>query len=371
MSKEIAIDKKIIKKSELRARTLYDYNKIKYPDERFLDCTIEEKEETLEFSYCIAGYHPFSDIRSCTRQERLRILLDAVKLMEYRNEYIFSLAPVNLYFDENFRVYIMERDVRLSEQCKEEEFLKEYKALIAFSFQKKYGYDDFLEGGMDLFKKNSFLKRLFPIETVGEVVDVLEENYQKITEDIRQHKLLVNKKMYQTSRIYIVVSALLLVGCILLIGYYYLFDKPIVEAKLQAEIDFLKNDYIQVIDDLSAVTMEQLSYDQKYILSVAFVNMESLTTEQKKNILEKLPINGEEKLMEYWIYIGRLNPLEAENIAMQRSDDELLLYAYMLEKDLVETDTVMTGEEKAAKLDELEGKIEKLAEKYATDEQEE
>ncbi len=365
MNKEIVIDKKTIKKSELRAKTLYDYNKIKYPNERFLDCAIEEKEETLEFSYCIMGYHPFADIRGCTRQEKLRILIDAAKLMKYKNEYIFSMAPTNLFFDENFRVYIKERDVRLPGQC-EEDFLKEYKAIIAFSLQKKYGYDDFLEGGMDLFKKNSFLKRLFPLETIGEVTDILEENYQRITEDIKRNKLLVNKKMYQTSRIYITISAILLVGCIFLIGYYYLFDKPIMEAKLQAEIDFLKNDYIQVIDDLSAITMEQLSYDQKYILSVAFVNMESLTAEQKKNILEKLPINGEEKLMEYWIHIGRLNPLEAENIAMQRSDDELLLYAYMLEKDLTETDTLMTGEEKAAKLEELEGKIEELAEKYTT-----
>ena len=92
---------------------------------------------------------------------------------------------------------------------------------------------------------------------------------------------------------------------------------------------------------------------------------------QKENILQKLPINGEEKLMEYWIYIGRLLPLEAENIALQRSDDELLLYAYMLEKDLTETDTQMTGEEKAAKLEELNGKIEKLAEKYVEEETEE
>ena len=75
-------------------------------------------------------------------------------------------------------------------------------------------------------------------------------------------------------------------------------------------------------------------------------------------------------MMEYWIYIGRLNPLEAENIAMQRSDDELLLYAYMLEKDLTETDNQMTGEEKATKLSELEGKIKTLAEKYTANEEE-
>ena len=161
-----------------------------------------------------------------------------------------------------------------------------------------------------------------------------------------------------------VISMLLLAAGAAAILYYSFIERPKTKAMLQAEIDFLKGDYIQVIDDLAGLSMQDLFYDQKYILSVAYVNTESLTGEQKINILEKIPINGDEKLMEYWIYIGRLIPLEAENIAMQKSDDELLLYAYMLEKDLTETDTEMTGEEKAAKLTELEGKISKLAEKY-------
>ncbi len=61
--------------------------------------------------------------------------------------------------------------------------------------------------------------------------------------------------------------------------------------------------------------------------------------------------------------------MEAENIAMQRSDDELLLYAYMLDKDLTQTDTVMTGEEKAAKLADLEEKIANLAKQYEAEEE--
>lgn len=371
METSLYLINKTIKKSDLQAETTYDYKKIEYPYERFLTCHIEEKEESLEFTYETEGHHPFTEIRAVSKLEKLRILIDAVRLFTIKNEYTFSLSPANLYFDENYRVYVLERDICKGEGTVAEEFLEEYKALIGYSMQKKYSYEDYLEGGMSLFKKNKFLKMLMSLETLNEIVALLEKKYKEISKEIKERRLLVNKNAYIGSRVYIVISILLLIAGTGAIGYYSLYDRPILETKLQAEIDFLKDDYIQVIDDLSELSMQQLSYDQKYILSVSYVNTESLTVEQKENILQKLPINGEEKLMEYWIYIGRLLPLEAENIAMQRSDDELLLYAYMLEKDLTETDTQMTGEEKATKLEELNGKIEKLAEKYAEEETEE
>ncbi|MBD5455764.1 MAG: hypothetical protein HDR23_04715 [Lachnospiraceae bacterium] len=364
MKEEMKMLKKSVKKSELQAETTYDYKKIEYKNSRFLDCEITEQAESLEINYLIGNYHPFTEIRSRSKQERLRILLDAASLIFLRKEYSFQMNPENLYFDENGRVYVMDRDVYRRGEPERADFLSEYKALTGYALQKKYSYEDYLEGGMDLLKKNRFLKNIILTETLEEVTKALDGEYQRISKEIKEKKLLVNKKMYQGSRIYMVISMLLLAAGAAAILYYSFIERPKTKAMLQAEIDFLKGDYIQVIDDLAGLSMQDLFYDQKYILSVAYVNTESLTGEQKINILEKIPINGDEKLMEYWIYIGRLIPLEAENIAMQKSDDELLLYAYMLEKDLTETDTEMTGEEKAAKLTELEGKISKLAEKY-------
>lgn len=71
--------------------------------------------------------------------------------------------------------------------------------------------------------------------------------------------------------------------------------------------------------------------------------------------------------LEYWIHLGRMEVKEAENMAMQLSDDELLLYAYMKEKDQVESDTDLGGEEKESRLEEIQSKIDSLAEKYNTE----
>ena len=368
---EKEILKQTVKKSELCAQTAYDYKKMAYPNDRLLNCAIKEEQETLEIVYDTEGYYPFSEIRRRTQSERLCILADAAGLLSLRAEYFFSLAPDNLYFDDNARVYIVSRDVYKEGEVQEDAFAEEYKALIGYSLQKKYGYEDYLEGGADLMRKHKFLQKLENLHETEEIRNFVNEEYRRLSEDIRARKFLVNKKGYLWSRVYIGISILLIIAGTAALSYYYLMERPRIEARLQAEADFIRGDYIQVINDLSNLSMQHLAYDQKYILSIAYVRMESLTAEQKENILERLPIGGDENLMEYWIYIGRLNPLEAENIAMQRSDDELLLYAYMLEKDLTETDIEMTGEEKAAKLSELEDKIKKLAEKYEIDETDE
>lgn len=353
---------KTVNKSSMNANGIFEYKKLEYPDGGFIPCKINEEKETLEISYQVDDLYPYEQIHSFTRQDKLRLLLDVAQLVRYTGEYEFDICPENLYFDRNFKVYVMERDT-FSEENKSD-FSLQFKSLIGYTLQKKYKYADYKEGGIELLKKNRFLKPILEMNELEDIVDYLENEYETVTKDIQENKMLVNKDVFLHRRVYMILSTvLILAGCIY-IAYYSLVERPQTAAKLQAEIDFLKGDYISVINDLSALQMEYLDYDQKYILSRAFVSTESLTVEQKENVLQDLPINGEEKLMEYWIYIGRLNPIEAQNIAMQQSDDELLLYAYMLEKDLTETDTKMTGEEKTAKLSELEAKIEKLAEKY-------
>lgn len=364
-----------VKKSAMNAEGIYDYNKIQFSKEGFLSCEIKEEKENLNIQYHTGDMLPCTEIRNFSKQDRIRVLLDVAGKFGYRKEYCFSLSPDNLYFDRNFRVYIMQRDIwargeEPGRESEEERFLQEYKALIGYALQKKYCFEDYTEGGLELLEKKPFLKKIYHAETIEGVTELLTEEFETITRDIRENKILVKKSNWRQRTIYIVASMILLVAAGAYIGYYSLWERPLMTSKLEAENAYLRGDSIKVIDALSGISMAQLEYEQKHILSNAYVSMESLTAEQKENILARLSVNGDVKLMEYWIYIGRLNAIEAENIAMQLSDDELLLYAYMLEKDLTESDTTMTGEEKAAKLKELEGKIDDLAEPYMTEEEE-
>ncbi len=49
---------------------------------------------------------------------------------------------------------------------------------------------------------------------------------------------------------------------------------------------------------------------------------------------------------------------------MQLSDDELLLYAYMLDKSQTESNTTISGEEKEQSLKDIQSKIDELTKKY-------
>lgn len=363
-----------IKKSTINAKGIYDYNKIQFPKEGFLPCEITEEKESLSIQYHIGDMISCTEIRNYSNQDCIRVLLDVAGKFRYRKEYSFSLSPDNLYFDRNFRVYIMQRDIwargeEPGEESETERFLQEYKALIGYTLQNRYSFEDYMEGGLELLEKKPFLKKIYHAKTIKAVTELLAEEFETITRDIRENKMLVKKSVWRQKMIYIVASMILLVVAGIYIVYYSFGERPLMISKLEAENAYLRGDSIKVIDALSGISMSQLEYEQKYILSNAYVSMESLTAEQKENILAKLSVNGDVKLMEYWINIGRLNAIEAENIAMQLSDDELLLYAYMLEKNLTESDAAMTGEEKASKLKALEGRIDELAEPYMTDEE--
>ena len=131
----------------------------------------------------------------------------------------------------------------------------------------------------------------------------------------------------------------------------------------------MDHNFVNTIDTLSSVEIDRMNTHTKYILAESYINSEYLTAEQKENILSDIAPNGNERLLDYWIYIGRTEYTEAENIAMQLSDDEMLLYAYMKEQNQIEINTTMSGEDKKAALAVLEEKIKKLSEQYQKQEE--
>lgn len=358
-------EKTIIKKSELNAESLFDYKKIMYPKERFLPCDIEENDEELIITYNFNKLKNFESIKQERTEVRFVLLMDIFHLLELKNEYYFTIRPDNLYYDRNYRLYIMNRDIyKRGESFKEEELIMEMKSLIGFSLQKRYSYEHYFNGGAELLKKDKFLSKIYSIQDREGLSSCLEEEYENVLAKIKKNKIEVNKMKFKTIKRFAVIGTLLLVLRAGFNVFYYISKVAPSTAVMKADQFYIENDSVGIIDTLSPLSIDQLDRQHKYILAQSYIKSENLTMEQKENVLAKLSVKSEEKQMEYWIYLGRLNVSEAENIAMQFSDDELLLYAYLKEKSLVETDSTITGEEKTKKLADLEGKISKLAEKY-------
>lgn len=352
-------------KSNMCARSAYDVARLCSRNSLFLDCRTTDDKETVSFYYDIHAKEQFVKLRGTRKINRLTALLEIAGMYPVFREYCFTLDPDNLYYDRNYRAYVKERDLyERGSLGDEEEFLIQYKALIGCIMQKKYSFADYYNGGTDLYDKNAFLKKMNEKESIEEIAEFLQEEYEQLDEMIRSKKVEVNKSWYQISSGCITTTIILLAAACVFIVYLMLTLLPRKNAMLSAAGSYLSGNYVKVIDDLQSVDMQYLNQYQKYMLAVSYVRSESLTPEQKENILSEITIEGEEKLKDYWICLGRLDIIEAENVAMQRSDDELLLYAYMTEKAILEKNTEIDGEEKLQRLAELETKIEELAKQY-------
>ncbi len=361
----------VLKKSEVNIKTEEDFIEIESLGGQFLDCHMEKEKETITFIYGITDKMPFTRLREEKRIDRLRALIEVGKLQEVYQKYCFSLNPENLYYDRNFRIYVKRRELYEAGITGElSDMAKQYKALCAFVLQKRYDFEHYYLGGNDLYKKNTSLKELQVLEDNNSIESWLLSFYEKERQDIFENRVEVNKGWYRMNVWYIVATLVIIATALVYIIYEAGILMPRKNAMLQAQNSYMDGKYVQVIDDLESIDIKYMDKYLKYILAVSYVKGENLTPEQKENVLETITIDGEEKVKEYWIYLGRLNTIEAQNIAMQRSDNELLLYAYMTEKAILEKNTVISGEEKAAQLEALEKKIEELAKIYETEETE-
>lgn len=360
----------VIKKSALNAHTVFDYKKLLYPRPRFLKMSWTESKEDLKVEYTISRLKAVSEIRSEEQAMIFSVLLSAGELKKEASELKFSLAPENLYYNVNGQAFVKQRDTyKEGTKFQEKKFVDSYKALIGYALQKQYTFEDYLKGGLQLLKKDKLLEPLSDLESVDDIIAYLDKQRNDLVEKNIKTKKTVEKSKFTRMKIIMNVSLVLLVLSVVCIGYTFLKVLPYQKAVMEADNAYIENNYIEVIEKLEKVKVDNMDKHQKFILANAYIRSESLSQEQKNNLLANMTVRENEKKLDYWIYLGRMETEEAENIAMQQSDDQLLLYAYLKEKNKVETDTKLSGAEKTAALTALEEKIQPLKEKYSEVEQ--
>lgn len=358
-----------IKKSNMTARE-EDFPKLQQAVENALPCKIHEQEEELEFVYDIRHMKCLDKLRKEDKLLQISVLSNIYLLEKLRERFEFSMEPGNLYYDYRSNVYVMHKDVISDDYSgKQDHFVEEYKSLIGYVLQKRYNYEDYLKGGQSLLKKQEFLNRIYGAKDVDAITKLLETHYEEVL-DIKCHQNIeLKRSKYRSKNIYITVASLLLAAAAGVLGYLYFYQIKAQSGILKVYDSYIIGDYVAAIDASQNIRLSDMNSRQKYALAVSYVKSEDLTTEQKDNILALLFPEGDEKLLDYWIQLGRLNVTEAENIAMQCSDDELLLYAYLKEKKALEADMELTGTQKSEAMEALQGKIDSLSGQYTTEEE--
>lgn len=356
-----------VRRSQLFVSNDYELKKISRQQEGFLDCTVEEDQEDLIFHYDIRHVFPWTEIRRERRELMLSALIDAEKLEKLAKLYCFMLSPENLYYDIQGRVYVKARDVYGAErEYSEEKFLTEYKSLIGCTLLKKYKFEDYDEGGQELLKEDRFLSGIVGCVDVEQTADMLHEEYFCYRKDREARFVEVSKAGNSGRKAALGITGALLVAGIALLTYLLIWIQPYEKAVIAAYTAYLQSDYNGIILAMEPVETERMDAYQKYILSYACVRCESFSEESMRNILNTITLNGDEKIMEYWICINRFDTDRAIDIAMQESSNQLLYYAYLKKKAVIEADPSLSGQEKNELLQEIDGKLEPLREEFST-----
>jgi type VII secretion protein EssB len=328
-----------------------------YPMDGLAHCTLEEAEDGVEMLFETSGLIPAVSVLNKSREDQYRFLINSAALEKLSTEYEFSISPDNLLMDINLRPQVMLRD---SSNDRSIGFLPRYRALIGSVLQKKYKYEDYLEGGEDLYRKNKLLKRLVALDSTEAIAACLTQNYHETVNSTKSGKRLVSKRNAYLCRVVIpMLTAAILVSSFFL-WKSLLQDIPFKDDIIKANSDFIANNFIDVQRTLSVYGVSELSYETRHILSRSYVITEALTDDQKEHVLMGLTLRAESVVFDYWILLGRLQFVEAIDIAQRLGDDELLLFAYVKYEVVIRNDTMMGGEEKTALLGDIRGRIDSL-----------
>jgi len=328
-----------------------------YPSAGLCPCRLEETEDGVNLHFETIGLMPATELKNKSKAEKLRFLIHVAEIEILHREYTFSLAPDNLMVDKSLRAYVLKRD----SNCGGDTFFDKYVALIGQIIKSKYSYDDYLNGGKDLFgKKQKFIVELAALESVAQIKERLEEEYDETISETNKTKKTVSKRNVIFSRIFIPLLAVLLLAASFFAVRAIFFEIPYQSRIITASQAYIVGDYLAVQGALRDILPENMSHETRHILARSYVITEPLTDAQKEHILMGLTRMAEGAQFDFWIHLGRLQFDEAIDIAQRFGALDLLLWAYLKQQAFVQADITIPGYERIATLNRLAGEISRL-----------
>lgn len=359
--KEKKYIEKTFKKTDLNAKNIYQYDKISTAKFYFIPCECKELKDEIEFKYDITYRYNIKEYRKRDLFTKYSLITGLVEVILKSEDYCFSIAPDNIYVDIKNEICIMDRDISLDNS---KNTLIEFKAFAAYLLQSKYSYEDYIKGGEKLLSYNKKTKFLAEIENFEEAKDIFEELCEVELEESRKKYIAVSRTTFMLKNYALGVCA---VFVIVAFSYFVYQNKKVIKPQnsaLSAQRFYVEKDLVKVIDSLRDVPTEDLNKHEKYILAVSYIRSQAVDAFEpgiKDKLVARLSYEGDENLLNYWIYLGRMEADKAIDVAIRISDNQLLLYSYIRKLDLISADKDMSGEVKAQQLEELRNKIKSLA----------
>ena len=238
---------------------------------------------------------------------------------------------------------------------KDENFFKQYKALLCFILDPKLDYSNLVDGLGAV--KQALVEKIYLATTSEEIDQYLSESITILRERNRKEQKLVKKHHYYLFKWSSVGLLIAAIGFGIGLSVYAGRVVPLQERIIEAESKFIFNDYSGATGELKQDDAENLPTSAQYILAASYIQLDSLTNEQKEAVLNTISQKSSENTLLFWIYLGRGDLEKALSLAKNIGDNQYVLHAYTKLYDTTKANTRMDGEKKQELLKEYEEQI--------------
>ena len=359
--KDVAAQTTIITKTYLNTDSnLSNYGRkyLIYPNDLLVPATLTQGEDSFTLDFDTGTLRGFDYVDTLPKAEKYRVLANIAVLEKLLKDYSFSLAPSNLVLDVNLIPKLIERDT--ADLNSNNNFVEQYRALVAHVTLSRYNFEDFLQGGADLYKKSALLKEIATLETAKEISNALTQHSFDLRDKELKKYARVPRKRARILNLAVPVLSVLTIVALALFAWSFIIIQPTNDAIIEANRAYLRQDYVRAQREAASVGLSDMPYEVKYMLARASVMTEALSPEQREVVLASFTMQTDERFFSYWIALGRLDFYTAIDFAKQLSDEDLELYAWSARRLFLEHDTTLSGAEKQEGIAEAEREIERL-----------
>lgn len=335
----------------------------------FLPVTIEEQDDAFTFIYKVdKKFLKWGDLQKLGRNDKLRLIRNVSSFYKYLHRRItFFLHPENIVFDANLMPFIIHRGIRdilPPKPLTEARFLRQFKCFIVALFSNKHSYDDLYKGLLDSAKDTSFEQNVVNIHNFDELMELIENSFEKEQIKTEQTMQFVSKKHFTLFK-YLTFSFAAATVILFIPVVYYMFMKiPYQNTLLEANKNFLATDYDKVISNLSKEDFETLPFASKYELAYSYIKVEKLSDSQKEAIMKNVTLKSDEKYLLYWMYNGKGDFDKSLDLAKSIDDPQLIMYGLIKQIEAVKHNPDLSGKERDEKLKTFEQQLNEYEKKY-------
>ncbi|MGL5041578.1 MAG: type VII secretion protein EssB [Culicoidibacterales bacterium] len=319
-------------------------------------------EITLQFTI-MDDLQQWEVTRTLAKVDKLRICANIALLREFvGGRQTLVLAPENMLYDRNLlpkMVYRGLADYIEPLGCDDDNFLRQYKALVICTLSDKYTFNELYMGALNLVKDSALTREIAVSETVEAVEGLLLEALMREKGRIDNRMKLVSKgryNFYSRTAIFLMVIAVLLTSGISYLGFAVI---PYQNTLLLASDAFLSVDYNGTIETLKKIEPKTLPQTSKYELAYSYLQGEPLTNEQKEVVANNISLKSDPNYLLFWIYSGKGNFEGALDLAKSLRDVQLTIYALEKMIDAIKSNTKISGADKEEQITKLTTDLEK------------